>query len=72
MGKIERKQVFRPIECTCGKCGGKAWIVPFGGVYGQTWCPVCTFKTPGASLADMMRLAFSRAAQTVKAGTMLA
>ena len=61
MPKVERKEVFEPIECECAKCGSKkAWIVPFGGPHGQTWCPRCTFGKPDASLTDMLKLVFGK------------
>ena len=49
-----------PIKCTCGNCGGVAWIIPIPQGQGSCLCSNCTFGEKGLSLADMLKRIFVR------------
>ena len=57
---ISRKEALEPIKCTCGECGGTAYIMPFPEPEGTCLCGNCTFGDKTLSLADMLKKVFCK------------
>lgn len=43
MNRITREELMQPFTCTCGTCGGEAYIIPALGKHGTCVCSRCTF-----------------------------
>ena len=55
----EKLTFLDPIKCTCGNCGGEAWIIPIPAPNGSCICSKCTFGEDGLSLNDMLKKTFA-------------
>lgn len=53
MMKITREELMQPFKCTCGKCGGDAYIIPALGKHGTCVCSKCTFGEDDRNLQEM-------------------
>lgn len=53
--KMTRRELAQPIKCTCGNCGGEAWIMPIPLPQGNCLCGKCTFGEAGLTLPDMLK-----------------
>ena len=53
MIRITREELMQPFQCTCGKCGGNAYIIPSLGEHGTCVCSKCTFGEGGLSPQEM-------------------
>ena len=53
MKNITREELMQPFTCTCGTCGGEAYIIPALGKHGTCVCSRCTFGVDKLSPKEM-------------------
>jgi len=59
--RMLKEDLLEPTKCTCGTCGGIAYIVPFGNDgKGTCICSKCTFGENKLTLLDMINRIFNK------------